>query len=82
MRSITAVTLRLEQFTEADSESGALLLKRMERKCHLGAKRGPDDRQAYHGAYDRQAYQGAYVPAGSWGGFQVARKEAHDPFAN
>jgi hypothetical protein len=33
MRSITAVTLRLEQFTEAGSESGALLLKRMERKC-------------------------------------------------
>ena len=33
MRSITAVTLRLDQFTEAGSESGALLLKRMERKC-------------------------------------------------
>ena len=33
MRSITAVTLRLEQFTEAGSESGAMLLKRMERKC-------------------------------------------------
>ena len=33
MRSITAVTLRVNQFTEAGSESGALLLKRMERKC-------------------------------------------------
>jgi hypothetical protein len=33
MRSITAVTLRLDQLTEAGSESGALLLKRMERKC-------------------------------------------------
>ena len=33
MRSITAVTLRLDQFTETDSESGVLLLKRMERKC-------------------------------------------------
>jgi hypothetical protein len=31
MRSITAVTLRLDQFTEVGSESGALLLKRMER---------------------------------------------------
>ena len=33
MRSITPATLRLDQFTEAGSESGALLLKRMERKC-------------------------------------------------
>jgi hypothetical protein len=33
MRSITAVTLRLDQFAEAGSESGALLLKRHERKC-------------------------------------------------
>ena len=33
MRSITAVTLRLDQFAEAGNESGALLLKRMERKC-------------------------------------------------
>ena len=33
MRSITAVTLRLDQFTEAGSESGVLLLKRHERKC-------------------------------------------------
>ncbi len=33
MRSITAVTLRLDQFTEVGSESGALMLKRMERKC-------------------------------------------------
>jgi len=33
MRSITAVTLRLDQFAEASSESGALLLKRHERKC-------------------------------------------------
>ena len=33
MRSITAVTLRLDQFTEAGIEIGALLLKRMERKC-------------------------------------------------
>ena len=32
-RSITAVTLRLDQFTEVGSESGALLLKRAERKC-------------------------------------------------
>jgi hypothetical protein len=32
MRSITAVTLRLDQFTEA-GDGGALLLKRMERKC-------------------------------------------------
>ena len=33
MRSITAVTLRFDQFAEASSESGALLLKRHERKC-------------------------------------------------
>jgi hypothetical protein len=33
MRSMTAVTLRLDQFTEADREIGALLLKRLERKC-------------------------------------------------
>ncbi len=33
MRSITTVTLRLDQFIEAGVESGALLLKRMERKC-------------------------------------------------
>jgi hypothetical protein len=33
MRSITAVTLRLDQFIEVGSESGVLLLKRMERKC-------------------------------------------------
>jgi hypothetical protein len=33
MRSITAVTLRLDQFSEVGSESGVLLLKRMERKC-------------------------------------------------
>jgi len=32
MRSITAVTLRLDQFSEA-GDGGALLLKRMERKC-------------------------------------------------
>ena len=32
MRSVTAVTLRLDQFTSADDD-GALLLKRMERKC-------------------------------------------------
>jgi hypothetical protein len=40
MRSITAVTLRLEQFTEVVSESGALLLKRMERNCGSRAERG------------------------------------------
>jgi hypothetical protein len=34
------VTLRLDQFTEAGSESGALLLKRMERKC--GSARNAD----------------------------------------
>ena len=33
MRSITAVTLRFDQFAEASSESGALLLKRHKRKC-------------------------------------------------
>ncbi len=32
MRSITAVTLRMDQLTEA-GDGGALLLKRMERKC-------------------------------------------------
>ena len=38
MRSITAVTPRLDQFTEVGSESGALLLKRMDRKCGSARK--------------------------------------------
>jgi hypothetical protein len=40
VRFITSVTLRLDQLNDKGSESGALLLKRMERKC--GSARNVD----------------------------------------